>query len=192
MGEYVLRTVGRTAAFSVEPDTIRAMQASRGQRPPSPGLAQGLASVRLWSARQWLVALLAGGGAALVIGVPTGIIATSWYARMTPVTWWDYPIWALSSVLVGLTAATYVRSSGIQVSSPDRSRRTLGATLLSALAVGCPVCNKLVVSLVGISGALSYWAPVQPVLGTLSVGLLAVGLAVRLRGAVACPVGLAR
>jgi hypothetical protein len=28
---------------------------------------------------------------------------------MTPVVWWDYPIWAISAVLFGLVAATYVR-----------------------------------------------------------------------------------
>ena len=124
--------------------------------------------------------------AALAIGVPTGIVHTSLYSRMTPVTWWDYPVWALSALLIGLTVATYVRDRDGAPASLDRSRRTLGAGLLSAFAVGCPVCNKLVVALLGVSGALSYWAPIQPLLGLLSVALLATGLGVRLRGDTTC------
>lgn len=151
--------------------------------PPSTRAA--VAAMRSWPAGRWLVAVLAGGVAALAIGVPTGVIETSLYTRMTPVTWWDYPVWAVSAVLVGLIAATYVRAGG-PAAAPDRSRRTLAATLLSTFAVGCPVCNKLVVAAIGASGALSYWAPLQPVLGVLSITVLAAALAVRLRGGVAC------
>lgn len=160
----------------------------------SPRLEQAhlaVASMRVWPARRWLVTFAAGGVAALVIGVPTGIIRTSFYTRMTPVVWWNYPVWAISALLVGLTAATYVRGRGAAPEGPDRTRRTMGATLLSVFAVGCPICNKLVVALIGVSGALSYWAPIQPILGVASLGLLASGLAVRLRGAVACPTPIA-
>lgn len=147
--------------------------------------------MRDWPPRRWLVAAGVAALAALFIGTPTGIVRTSLFTRMTPVTWWDYPVWAISAVLVGLTAATYVRVGDVPPAGPDRARRTLGATVLAGLAVGCPICNKVVVGLIGVSGALSYWAPLQPVLGMLSVALLLAGLAVRLRGLVACrlPVG---
>ena len=55
-------------------------------------------------------------------------------------------------------------------------------------AVGCPICNNLVVALIGSGETLRYWAPLQPVLGVLSIALLSTGLGVRLRGAAACPV----
>ncbi|UTI63345.1 hypothetical protein NBH00_18565 [Paraconexibacter antarcticus] len=119
--------------------------------------------------------------------MPTGIVRTEFYTRMTPVTWWDYPVWAVSAVLIGLVAATYVRAGGSATTLPDRSGRTLGATLLSAFAVGCPVCNQLVVAVVGVSGALSYWAPVQPALGMFSITMLLTSLYVRLRGLLSCP-----
>lgn len=154
----------------------------------------GLASVRTWSPQRWLVAVSAGVVAALAMGVPTGIVKTSFYTRMTAVTWWDYPVWAASSVLIGLTAATYVRAGrrgDEQTRVPDRSVRTVGAAVLSTFAVGCPICNKLVVALIGVSGALSYWAPLQPLLGLLSIGLLGAGLLVRLRGVAACPAPVA-
>ena len=141
--------------------------------------------MRQWAALRWAVAVVAAAAALAVIGVPTGIIRTDFYTRMTPVTWWDYPIWLASGVLTGLVAATYVRSS--PASSPSMGRLT-GGGLLSAFAVGCPVCNKLVVAVMGVSGALNVWAPLQPVLGLISVALLSVALLTRLRGEVSCPV----
>lgn len=147
-----------------------------------------LAQPRAWPVSRWLVAIAVAAVAAVLMGVPTGIIHTSLYSRMTPVLWWNYPVWAASAVLVGLTAATYVRARGTAPDPVDRSRRTLATALLSTFAIGCPICNKLVVGLIGVSGALSYWAPLQPVLGLLSVGLLLAGLGVRLRAERACPV----
>jgi threonine/homoserine/homoserine lactone efflux protein len=38
--------------------------------------------------------------------------------------------------------------------------------------VACPPCHVLVVSALGTSGALSLFAPVQPVLGIVGVGVL--------------------
>lgn len=151
----------------------------------------GFDSLASWPLRRWVVAVAVAAFAALAMGIPTGVVPTSFYTRMTPVLWWDYPVWALSAVLAGMVAATYVRTGGASSSfAPprDRSTRTIGATLLSTFAIGCPICNKLIVAAIGVSGALNYWAPLQPVLGMLSVGLLAATLAVRLRGGVACPV----
>jgi len=147
-----------------------------------------LVSMREWPPRRWLIATATAALAALVMGVPTGIVRTGFYTRMTPVTWWDYPVWATSALLVGLTAATYVKVAGETPARADSGRGAFGATLLATFAIGCPICNKLVVALIGVSGALSYWAPLQPVLGVLSIVLLSAGLAVRLRTAVACPV----
>jgi len=142
-------------------------------------------SMRSWPARRWVVGIATAVLAGLAMGVPTGIVRTSLYSRMLPVTWWDYPVWAVSAVLLGLTAATYVRVGGTAVAA-NHSRRTAGATILSTFAVGCPICNKLVVALIGVSGALSYWAPLQPVLGVLSIAVLLTGLVVRLRGQRSC------
>ena len=71
----------------------------------------------------------------------------------------------------------------------DRPSRfgSLGG-LLSFFAVGCPICNKVVVIALGTSGALTWFAPVQPYLGVFALGLLAWALRVRLRGEVACTV----
>lgn len=142
---------------------------------------------RSWPARQWALAAVGSVISGLAIGVPTRILPTSLFSRMTPVTWWDYPFWAVSSVLLGLTAATYVRVQQREAPA-ERAGRTIGATLLSVTAVGCPICNKLVVAVIGVSGALNYFAPIQPLLGVVSLALLSVGLVVRLRSRRACPI----
>ncbi len=139
--------------------------------------------LRSWTANRWLVAGAATALAALAMGIPTGVVRTSLYRRMTPVTWWDYPIWAASAVLVGLLAATYVRARPVLQGGGGRA---LGGGMLATLAIGCPVCNKIVVALIGVSGALDYWAPLQPILGLSSIALLVVALVVRLRGEISC------
>jgi len=141
--------------------------------------------IRQWPLRRWLVAAAVTIATATLIGVPTGIIATPFYHRMTPVLWWNPPIWAVTAVLAGLVSATYVRSAV----AARRPGQTSGlASLASLLAVGCPICNKIVVAAVGVSGALNLWAPVQPILAMLSVTALAASLVFRLRGEQRCPV----
>ncbi len=143
-------------------------------------------TLRSWPLRRWVAAGVGSLVTALLVGVPTGVIPSSFYTRMTPVLWWNYPVWLATALLAGLLVATYVRS-------PDSgSSPTVGLTgggVLSVLAVGCPVCNKLVVALVGLSGALNLWAPIQPILGVASLGLLAWALRRRLATEAACPVG---
>jgi len=149
-------------------------------------LSQFLASIRGWSALRWVVAATVTLLTALLIGIPTGIVGTSFYTRMTPVLWWNYPIWAVSSLLTGLVAATYIRtgaSAGL-----TEARFSAGGSVLSLLAVGCPICNKLVVLAVGTTGAMNLWAPVQPVLGVMSLTLLLWAFTRRTRGEVACSI----
>ncbi|WP_328747305.1 hypothetical protein OHT57_17255 [Streptomyces sp. NBC_00285] len=149
--------------------------------------------MRTWPARRWAVATAVTVLAALVIGVPTGVVPTPVYTRMTPVLWWNYPVWLVSSALEGLLVATYVRIGAAEApeTAPrerPRTTRAIGAGLLSAFAVGCPICNKIVVLAIGVSGALSYFAPVQPVLALASVALLVHALVRRLRTANVCRV----
>lgn len=141
-------------------------------------------TIAQWPVRRWLVAVAVGVVAAVVVGVPTGVVSTPFYTRMTPVLWWNYPVWLATAVLSGLVVATYVRSA---VPSSARSAG-VWATLGSAFAVGCPVCNKLVVALLGVSGALNVWAPLQPILAVASLALLGWALWRRLSGERACPV----
>jgi hypothetical protein len=121
---------------------------------------------------------------AVVVGVPTGVIPTPLYTRMTPVLWWNYPVLAISAILLGLTAATYLRRL-VQEGEHSGTVAT-GGGLLSLLAIGCPVCNKLVVLAIGASGALRWFAPVQPILAVASLAMLGAALWTRLGTEVAC------
>lgn len=141
-----------------------------------------------------LVAALAGALAtAIVIGVPTVVIPNPVFGRAIPVTWWSYPVLAVVSVLSGLLLATYVRDSDDTV-IPDEGledrapRRGLVAGVLSFFAVGCPVCNKIVLLALGTTGAVTWFAPLQPLLALASVGGLVWALRARLAGLRACPV----
>ncbi|GAA0898417.1 MULTISPECIES: hypothetical protein [Streptomyces violaceusniger group] len=143
--------------------------------------------MRTWTPHQWVTAAAVALVAGTAIGVPTGVVPTPFYTRMTPVLWWNYPVWVASSLLMGLLVATYMHGPQAARAEGPRGRRALLAGVLSAFAVGCPICNKLVVLALGVSGALSYWAPAQPVLAMASLALLAHALVRRLRTAAACP-----
>src|SRR5699024_1578763 len=84
------------------------------QRETSRMAAQAL---RAWTARQWFTALVAGTVVALVIGVATVLIPNPLFARDIPTVPWNYPVWIITSALMGLLVATYV-----QPSSPSAAR----------------------------------------------------------------------
>ncbi len=146
-----------------------------------------MVGIRYWGVRRYLVAVVAGFLWLVVSGIPTDLLDTQLFARMTPVVWWNYPFWIAGAVLVGLLAATYVAEPGDRRPAGSQEKNVAGGGLLSVFAIGCPVCNKLVVLALGYGGALTYFAPVQPVLGFLSVGLLLYALRLRLRSEAACP-----
>lgn len=149
-------------------------------------------TLRAWPAVRWVSAAVGTALAGLVVGIPTGIVNTDLYQRMTPVLWWNYPVWVATSVLSGLLLATYVRTRTIPTSADKGATGGLVGGTLSFLAVGCPVCNKIVVAALGVSGALNIWAPVQPALGVFSVALLAWALSRRLRNEQSCAMPPAR
>lgn len=135
-------------------------------------------------AHTWMRALPYSIIAAVVIAIPADLIDNRFFGRPIPATWVDYVILAVTAGLIGLILA--IRAPLTE----KQERRTLGSGLVSFLAVGCPVCNQAVVALVGTSGALSWWAPVQPVVGLVAVGLLLWTLRQRLATyqLVACPI----
>lgn len=140
-----------------------------------------------WSSRRWRVAVTAALVSVVVIAVPTAMIPTPIFGREIGVTWWAWPALLVSAALGGLLMATYVREPGAAAEEPV-SRKGLVGGLLTYFAVGCPVCNKLALLALGYTGALTWFAPVQPLLALGGVLLLALALRARLRGQVACPV----
>jgi hypothetical protein len=144
--------------------------------------------VAQWNARRWLAATAGAIVVALAIGLPTEIIPNPWFHRMMPVEWWNAPVLLSTAVLSGLLLATYVRDDRTGAGRDVAGTRGGVGGLLAFFAVGCPVCNKLVVVALGTSGAMSWFAPVQPVLALGALALLVVALRGRLRGQRACAV----
>lgn len=143
--------------------------------------------LRSWPLRCWIAAAAVAVATVIVIGVPTDLIDTPFFARAVPPTWWAWPVLGSTAVLTGLLVGTYI---GDPTPSTDPSSSRAGGIggLLSFFAVGCPVCNKLVLLAIGSNGALRWFQPVQPVLSVAGLLLLGWALATRLRSANACPV----
>lgn len=180
--------------------------------------AVGLA-LRSWTRRQVVAAVLFAVGFALLIGLPTVLIPNPVFGREIEALAWNYPVWLLTSVLAGMLAATYVRpaartravaashtdddgapaaptdgAAALEESAPADTASRFGVVggVLAWFAVGCPVCNKIALLALGYSGALTWFAPVQPFLAAAALLLTAGALVFRLRGQVFCPTPVAR
>jgi len=138
--------------------------------------------------RRFLLWALAWTAAALLgFGFVSAIIPNPVFGRSVPPEPFAIAVWLVSAPLMGLLGATYtapVRSASAPVMlAPSQDGSLVGtvAGFGAFLAIGCPLCNKVVLIALGASGAMSVWAPIQPVLGLASVLLLAVTVAWRLR-----------
>jgi hypothetical protein len=156
----------------------------------------GLAIDRRFAA--WSVAW--GGAALLSLGLVAAIIPNPVFGRQIPPEPFAIVLWLLSAPLVGIAGATYTSPAPVTAMTRlapavDVERR--GAVVGSMggfgmfLAIGCPMCNKIALLLLGASGAMSIYGPIQPVIGVASLGLLGGSVAWRLRLRArggACPV----
>lgn len=157
-------------------------------------------ALRAWTARQVLVAIAAGAAVAVVIGIATVLIPNPVFGREIPPVWWNYPVWLVTSALSGTLIATYIRphrpadggsadeGAGGEVEVRRSSRLGMAGGVLAWFAVGCPVCNKLALLALGYSGAITWFAPVQPLLALAALVLTGAALVWRLRGQVACAI----
>jgi hypothetical protein len=132
------------------------------------GYVQTLAAAfSMFTPKAWIITTLVAAIGLVVIGLPTAIYENPFFLRMTQVRAQDYVIWVVSSVLIGLIVGSYFAGG------PKAGEgKILSGGVLSVLAVGCPICNKPVVMLLGTSGALTFFAPVQLYIGIASVFLL--------------------
>lgn len=138
-------------------------------------LIEAVGSMR---ARDWVRAGATTVIAWLVIGIPSDIVPNPVFGRPIPVRAIDHVILISSALLTGLIFGLRPDAGGVP---EDEDRPLLAGGLVAFFAVGCPVCNRLVVGLIGTSGALSWFRPLQPVLGMAAIALLLVALRKRLR-----------
>lgn len=153
-----------------------------------------------------LHALLWTAASLVAFGLVSAIIPNPVFGRQIPPESFAIAVWLLSAPLMGLLGATYsapAPSASAAGPAPLLAGATAGGTgrdgtMLGTvagfgafLAIGCPVCNKLALVLLGTSGAMTIFAPVQPFIGAASLALLLGTLAwrfrLRARGAT-CPI----
>lgn len=139
-----------------------------------------------WTPRRWWVAAAVATLVYVVVAIPTDLIPNPYFGREIPPTWWSHAALAATSLLTGLLVATYVASPIARTGATNKSG--LFGSVLAFFAVGCPVCNKLVLLALGTTGAMKFFEPVQPLLALLSIGLLVWALLRRISQENACRV----
>jgi hypothetical protein len=142
--------------------------------------------LREFSARQWKIVRWSYLAALLAMGTIGETLPGASHGRVLPVRWWNWVTLALSPPLIALIVATFVPDG-----QPKRARRREGAAAgvggaMGTLAMACPVCNPLAIPLFGTAGVLSFVAPERGVIALLSIVLLTMTLALRLRTTRAC------
>jgi hypothetical protein len=149
-----------------------------------------------WSVRRWVIGIAGGIGLAILVSIPTVVLPNPFFTRSMAVTWWSYPVVIATGLLGALLLGSYVRDGAKPVAAEAQlersSRLGLAGATLSFFAIGCPVCNKLVLLALGASGTMTWFAPFQPVLAIASVALMAVAVRMRLRNQVACAIPTSR
>jgi len=115
----------------------------------------------------------------LAIGIPTDVIPNPIFTRMLPVRPQDYVFLVITALLAGLLAASYALPRAN--ACPTQQGKTTVGGFLSFFAIGCPTCNKLVLLLLGSSGAVRFFEPIQPILAIASIVLLGAAVWIRWR-----------
>ena len=105
----------------------------------------------------------------VIFGTLTVLIPNTFFTRMTPIHYYDYIFLILTSLLAGIFVALWRYSKHVGVKSASC---TLGGTVGGVFSFGCAICNKLLLFLLGLSGVMTYFMPIQPYLGVVSVSLL--------------------
>lgn len=151
---------------------------------------QGL---RTWETKRFAIAGVAAAAVLSMIGMATVLIPNPIFSRDIAPVWWNYPVWVSTSALAGMLIASYVRGRNFQGSpeAPQEEQRRPGrfgiaGGVLAWFAVGCPVCNKIALLALGYTGAIAWFAPIQPFLAIAALLLTAGALLARLRGSVSC------
>lgn len=143
-----------------------------------------ISSLKQWTPRHLGVFVLASVATYFVLGIPTAVVSNGVFGRSIETTPWSLPVLIGTAVLSGLLAATYV---GVNVFDSTAKLGTIGGAL-SFFAIGCPVCNKLVLIALGTTGAVNYFGPIQPYLAFAGVVLLSWAFLRRLKNANACAI----
>lgn len=111
--------------------------------------------------------------AVVILGVPTALVQNPVFHRMIQSTPLDYVFLFTTSIL----AAAYL---AIPAAACGHDGKAAGGSVLGVLAFACPICDVLLVLLFGASFLLSFFNPLRPIIGVLSVLVLAYAVSQKL------------
>lgn len=107
-------------------------------------------ALAMFGLRGWLVAASGAAATLLLIGMVASLIENPVFDRQLAARPQDYAIWMSTAVLGGLVLGTFAISPTV-----TNQGKAASGGVLSAIAVGCPICNKVAVTLLGTSGAFN-------------------------------------
>lgn len=103
-------------------------------------------------------------GVFVLFGAVTGLLPNPVYVRMVSRTPADYLFLVATAAFAG--AFVYQRSLAEE---PIGDRFAAGGVVGGFLAFGCPICNAVLLALFGSSALMTYFDPLRPLLGVVSV-----------------------
>ncbi|KPN29183.1 hypothetical protein SY89_03417 [Halolamina pelagica] len=127
------------------------------------------------SSRRYLEAAAVSVGTFVLFGAVTGLVPNPLYVRMVPRTPLDYLFLSLTAGFLGVYT---LQRTGEQGSD---GKTVTASAALGFLAFGCPICNAFLLALFSSSALMTYFDPLRPLLGVVSVVLFAGLLTVRSR-----------
>jgi len=134
--------------------------------------------------RGWTVAMIGAVATLGIIGLVAALFENPLFDRQLAARPQDYVIWVSTALLGGLTLGTFAVTPAV-----TNQGKAASGGVLSAIAVGCPICNTVAVTLLGTSGALNFFGPSQIFIGIASLMLLTWTLLLRAQAVVgSCPV----
>lgn len=120
-------------------------------------------------------------GAFVLFGAVTGLIPNPFYVRMIPRRPLDYLFLVLTAGFLGVYT---LQRTGEQ---REDGKTVTASAALGFLAFGCPICNAFLLALFSSSALMTYFDPLRPLLGVVSILLFGGLLYVRSRqSCVAC------
>lgn len=99
-------------------------------------------------------------------GLLTDLLPNPVFVRMVPRAPLDYAFLGATSVLAG----AYAVQRDLLAETPGDAC-ALGGTVGGVLAFGCPICNHVLLLLLGSSATMTYFDPLRPLIGAVSVAL---------------------
>ncbi|MEW6036607.1 MAG: hypothetical protein AB1529_08410 [Candidatus Micrarchaeota archaeon] len=126
-------------------------------------------------ARTMIRLLLYSIGILALFGLVTATIPNPIFMRMMPASPLDFFFLATTALLGGAYLA-------LPTNACAADGKAAGGTFFGLLAFACPICNKLLVMLLGYAALFEWFDPLRPLLGVVSIAALALAIVQKLDG----------